>query len=103
MAKQLVIDRLLDAAAKYGTRPMLAPAGSAQSYDQIWSNALKLASVLIEESGEEKLIGFLAERDPSAYLAILSILPRAKATCLSIPYCRTRGSHGSCGKLSSRQ
>jgi amino acid adenylation domain-containing protein len=78
MAKQLVIDRLLAAAAQHGARPMLATAGSEQNYDHIWSNALRLASVIIEECGEEKLIGFLAERDPSAYLAILSILAAGK-------------------------
>jgi amino acid adenylation domain-containing protein len=78
MAQQFIIDRLLDSAAQYGVRPMLATAGSAQSYDQIWSQVLRLASVLIEQTGEEKLIGFLAERDPSAYLSILSILAAGK-------------------------
>jgi amino acid adenylation domain-containing protein len=78
MDQQLVIDRLLDCPAKFGERPMLATASSKQSYDQIWSQVLKLASVLIEETGNDKLIGFIAERDPSAYLSILSILAAGK-------------------------
>ena len=73
-----IIDHLLDCAAKFAARPMLATTASQQSYDQIWSQVLRLASVLIEETGEQNLIGFLAERDPSAYLAILSILAAGK-------------------------
>ena len=78
MAQQLVIDRLLNIAARHGARKMIAAPGSPQSYDQIWSKVLKLASVLMEESRDEPLIGFLAARDPSAYLAILSILAAGK-------------------------
>ena len=78
MAQQLIIDRLIDCAAKFAARPMLATTASQQSYDKIWSQVLRLASVLIEETGEQNLIGFLAERDPSAYLAILSILAAGK-------------------------
>jgi amino acid adenylation domain-containing protein len=78
MARQFVINRLLDSAAKYGTRTMIAAPGAAQRYDQVWSRVLKLASVLVEASGNEPLIGFLAERDQSAYLAILSILAAGK-------------------------
>jgi amino acid adenylation domain-containing protein len=78
MAQQLVIDRLLDVAARNGARTMIAAPGAARRYDQVWPMALKLASVLIEESGDEPLIGILAERDQSAYLAILSIFAAGK-------------------------
>jgi amino acid adenylation domain-containing protein len=78
MAQQLVINRLLDIAARHGARTMIAAPGAAQRYDQVWPRVLKLASVLIAASGEEPLIGFLAERDQSAYLAILSILAAGK-------------------------
>ena len=57
---------------------MVAAAGYALSYDQLWSRALKVASVLIAESRNEPLIGFLADRDQTAYLAILSILAAGK-------------------------
>jgi D-alanine--poly(phosphoribitol) ligase subunit 1 len=78
MAQQLVIGRLLDVAARHGARTMLAARGNAQSYDEIWSKALKLSSVLMEESRDEPFIGFLAERDDTAYLAILAILAAGK-------------------------
>jgi amino acid adenylation domain-containing protein len=78
MAQKLVIDRLLDSAAQHSARPMLATAGSTQSYDEIWSGALKLASLLIAETGRQPLVGFLAERDSSAYVAILAILAAGK-------------------------
>lgn len=75
---QLLIDRLLDMASRHGDRPMIAAPMAAQRYDQVWARALKLASVLIEGSKGESFIGVLAERDPSAYLAILSILAAGK-------------------------
>jgi amino acid adenylation domain-containing protein len=57
---------------------MISAPGAALSYEQVWTKVLKLASVLIAETGNEPLIGFLAERDQSAYLAILSILAAGK-------------------------
>ena len=57
---------------------MLAAVGSVRTYEEIWSEALRLASMLIEEARGQKLIGFLADRDQSAYLAILSILAAGK-------------------------
>ena len=78
MVKQFVIDRLLNIASSCGARKMIAAPVAAQRYDQVWPRALKLASVLIEESRDELLIGVLAERDQSAYLAILSILAAGK-------------------------
>jgi len=78
MTQPFAIDRLLDSAARHGARTMIAISGATQTYDQVWSKALKLASVLIEESRDEPLIGFLADRDQSAYVAILSILAAGK-------------------------
>jgi len=78
MTQPFAVDRLLDSAARHGARTMIAISAAPQTYDQVWSKALKLASVLIEESRDEPLIGFLAERDQSAYVAILSILAAGK-------------------------
>jgi amino acid adenylation domain-containing protein len=78
MAQQLVIDRLLETAARQATRPMITASGRVLSYDQLWSDALKLGSVLIAESRDEPLIGLLADRDHTAYLAISSILAAGK-------------------------
>ena len=57
---------------------MIAAPAAARRYDEVWPRVLKLASVLIEESKGEPFIGVLAERDQSAYLAILSILAAGK-------------------------
>ena len=57
---------------------MVAASDDVLSYDQLWSRALKVASVLIAESRDEPLIGFLADRDQTAYLAVLSILAAGK-------------------------
>ncbi len=78
MDQHSVINRLLDVLARHGARTMIRASGAALSYDQMWSRALKVASILIAESGDEPLIGFLAERDETAYLAILSILAAGK-------------------------
>ena len=78
MAQQLVIDRLLDIASRHGARTMIAAPTAARRYEEVWPRVLKLASVLIEESKGEPFIGVLAERDQSAYLAILSILAAGK-------------------------
>ena len=78
MAQQQVIDRLLDIASRHGARTMIAAPTAARRYDEVWPRVLKLASVLIEESKGEPFIGVLAERDQSAYLAILAILAAGK-------------------------
>jgi D-alanine--poly(phosphoribitol) ligase subunit 1 len=78
MAKQLIIDRLLESAAKHGARTMIAAPTNTLSYEQVWSRALKIACVLVAESRDEPLIGVLAERDQGAYLATLSILAAGK-------------------------
>ena len=78
MAKQLIIDRLLETASKQASGPMVAASNVALSYHQLWSRALQVASVLITESRDEPLIGFLSDRDQTAYLAILSILAAGK-------------------------
>jgi amino acid adenylation domain-containing protein len=57
---------------------MLKASGVALSYEQIWSRALKLASIIIAESTDAPLIGVLANRDQSAYLAILAVLAAGK-------------------------
>jgi amino acid adenylation domain-containing protein len=56
---------------------MLKLADVVLSYEEIWSRALKLASVVME-SKDEPLIGVLANREQTAYLAILSVLAAGK-------------------------
>lgn len=70
----LPIERLLSIVDKHPDRPALVVDGAEVSYAAFWRSALLVATAIHETLGEDRLVGFFAERDPSAYRSVAAIL-----------------------------
>lgn len=69
----MIIDRLWAAGLRHGGRVAVRAGRQALTYDGLWSVARRLAAVILDR-GMAPIVGFLCERDESAYQAVLGIL-----------------------------
>jgi amino acid adenylation domain-containing protein len=69
-----LVSLVRDAVKEHGDRPALEVSGSVLSYDELWTSAGRLASMLDKRAGSPERVGLYAARSIAAYVGYLAAL-----------------------------